>query len=218
VTLGLLFLEWLTRDPVYFFSVVFAVVLSVVLHELGHGVAAIWQGDDTPRVTGHMTWDPMVHMGGFSLILLVVAGIAFGAMPVNPSRFRGRFGRALVALAGPAVNLILAFLALTILAAWVVTIGPAEGAVAANFQRFFFILGFLNLVLFAFNLLPIPPLDGSSILADVNSGYRRFISNPNNQPFLMGGFILVFFFAGDLFLVARHVADAYLGLWGVGWG
>lgn len=218
MTLGAFFIEWLTKDPVYFFSVVFAVVLSVVLHELGHGVAAIWQGDDTPRVTGHMTWDPMVHMGGFSLILLVVAGIAFGAMPVTPARFRGRYGRALVALAGPAVNLILAFLALTILAVWVVTIGPAEGTVGANFQRFFFILGFLNLVLFAFNLLPIPPLDGSSILADVNSGYRRFIANPNNQPILMGGFLLVFFFSGDLFSAAGRIADAYLGLWGVGWG
>ena len=217
MTLGVLFIEWLTRDPVYFFSVVFAVVLSVVLHELGHGVAAIWQGDDTPRVTGHMTLDPMVHMGGFSLVLLVVAGIAFGAMPVTPSRFRGRYGRALVALAGPAVNLVLAFLALTVVAVWVVTVGPAEGAVAANFQEFFFIMGFLNLVLFAFNLLPFPPLDGSSILADLSSGYRRAISNPRNQPFFMGGFILVFFFSRDLFIGARYVADAYLGLWGVGW-
>ena len=54
-------------------SLVFTVIK--VLHELGHGFAAIWQGDDTPRETGHMTLDPMVHMGGFSILLLLIVGI-----------------------------------------------------------------------------------------------------------------------------------------------
>ena len=208
-----LFIENLTRNPVLFFSWVFAVVLSVVLHELGHGVAAIWQGDETPRVSGHMTLDPMVHMGGFSLILLVVVGIAFGAMPVNPNAFRSRYGRAMVAFAGPAVNLILAFVSLTILGIWFKVGGVADGGVAANFQQFFYLMGYLNFVLFAFNLLPIPPLDGSTVLADLNRGFRAFISNPNNQPFFLGGFILIFLFAGEvLFGWASGLADAYLQL------
>ena len=210
--IAFLLIEELTRNPVLYFSWVFAVVLSIVLHELGHGFAALWQGDDTPRITGHITLDPMVHMGGFSLVLLFVVGIAFGAMPVNPARFRSKYGDAFVSFAGPAVNLVLAFLGLTIFALWTRVSGYAETGALHNFQQFFYLLGALNLVLFAFNLLPIPPLDGSTVLANFSRGFRDFIRNPNNQPFLMGGFILVFFFAGDLFAWAYEAAGYYIRL------
>lgn len=205
------FLQYLAEDPVFYFTVVFAVILSVVLHELGHGVAAIWQGDDTPRVTGHMTLDPLVHMPPFSMVLLFVAGIAFGLMPVNPSRFRSRYGSAMVAAAGPAVNLILAFLGLTILVIWLKAAGQSPAEEMNNFQRFFFMLGVLNLVLCLFNMLPLPPLDGSTVLKDFSPGYRRFVSNPNNQPIFFGGFLLVFFFAGrELFDAAGTVASRFI--------
>ena len=92
-----LFINYITKDPVYYVSVVVAVVVSISLHELGHGIAATWQGDDTPRVTGHMTLDPTVHLPPFSWFLLLFAGISYGLMPVNPSRFRSRYGSALVA-------------------------------------------------------------------------------------------------------------------------
>ena len=80
------------EKQLYFGCVVVTVIISIVLHELAHGWAAIWQGDDTPRQMGHMTADPMVHMGGFSLLMLALVGIAFGAMPVNPRNFRSRYG------------------------------------------------------------------------------------------------------------------------------
>src|SRR5262245_41654647 len=90
-------------------SWVFWVLLSVTLHELGHGWMAMRLGDQTPELTGHMTLNPLVHMGPFSLIVFVLTGIAWGTMPVDPTRFRmGRHGDALVSLAGPAVNLGLA--------------------------------------------------------------------------------------------------------------
>ena len=92
-------------------SKVVAVVISITLHELGHGAAALWQGDETPRLLGHMTLDPRAHMPPISWGLLLLVGIAYGLMPVNPSRFRSKHGDALVAFAGPAVNLILAALA-----------------------------------------------------------------------------------------------------------
>ena len=73
----------------------FWVILSITLHELAHGWAALRQGDTTPRDTGHMTWDPLVHMGGMSLIMFALIGIAWGVMPTDPSRYRsGRRGRA----------------------------------------------------------------------------------------------------------------------------
>ena len=73
-----MFIEQLSTDPQYFFAVCITVVLSVCLHELAHGIVAIWLGDRTPIETGHMTLNPAVHMGWMSLVLLLVAGIAWG--------------------------------------------------------------------------------------------------------------------------------------------
>lgn len=207
-----LFIDLITKAPEYYFSIIIAVVISVVLHELGHGVAAIWQGDDTPRVTGHMTWNPLVHMGGFSLFLLAMAGIAFGQMPVNPSRFRSRYGNALVAVAGPTVNLILAFVGLTIFGLWI-KFGSYDPAVGPTIlQQFFFHFGMLNIVLCVFNLLPIPPLDGSTVLADFSRPFRDLTRNPDNQPFFLGAFLFVFFFADWIFDTAATIANGYLDL------
>ena len=72
-----------------------------------------------------MTADPMVHMGGFSILMLVLVGMAFGLMPVNPRNFRSRYGDALVSAAGPAMNFLLAFIALTALVVWVKASGDA---------------------------------------------------------------------------------------------
>ncbi len=213
MVVGALFIDLLTREPAYYFSIIIAVVISVVLHELSHGVAAIWQGDDTPRATGHMTWNPLVHMGGFSLFLLFFAGIAYGLMPASPGRFRSRSGRALVALAGPAANLVLAFIGLTVFAVWIRTAGLAAEGMPAHMQDFFFTFGQINLILFLFNLLPLPPLDGSTVLGDFSPGYRRMIANPNNQPIFTGAFLLIFFFFDGVFAAADSVALAYLRWW-----
>ena len=140
------FIEYLF-DPasqLFFGCVVITVVISIVLHELAHGWAAIWQGDDTPRQMGHMTGDPMVHMGGFSLLMLALVGMAFGAMPVNPGNFRSRYGDALVSAAGPAMNFLLALVALTALAVWVKISGSAIEGPSKNGQFFLQIFGGLG--------------------------------------------------------------------------
>src|SRR6056297_3003392 len=72
------------------------VILSICLHELAHGWTAIRLGDDTPVVTGHMTWNPIVHMGAFSLFVFAFIGIAWGQMPINPSKLRGRYAESVV--------------------------------------------------------------------------------------------------------------------------
>lgn len=207
------FIRYLTEDPVFYVSAVVSVIVSITLHELGHGVAAIWQGDDTPRSTGHMTLDPTVHMPPFSWLLLLLAGISYGLMPVDPTRFRSKYGDTLVAAAGPAVNLILSFVGLTIWAVWVKATGPLEPGATANFQEFFRIFGVLNLVLCLFNMLPIPPLDGSTVLAGMSNGFRRMVSNPNNQPIFMGAFIFLFLYFRKIWGWAYGVADDYLRLW-----
>jgi Zn-dependent protease len=146
------------------------VIGSIVLHELGHGWAAIACGDDTPRETGHMTFNPIVHMGWPSLIAFAILGIAWGAMPVNPARFRHRGDEALVALAGPMMNVLLAGLAVLLYAVWVGAAGGywfgtgVGGNLYTNVRTFFFVGAMLNIALALFNLLPVPPLDGFRVL------------------------------------------------------
>jgi len=172
------------EKQLYFGCVVVTVIISIVLHELAHGWAAIWQGDDTPRQMGHMTADPMVHMGGMSLLMLAVVGIAFGAMPVNPHNFRSRYGDALVSAAGPAMNFLLALMAYIGLAIWLKTAGVAPEGPMRNGQVFLTVFGFINIALGIFNLLPVPPLDGSTVLGNFVPAYRRWIDSLGNPMFL----------------------------------
>lgn len=208
-------------DPdkqLFFGCVVVTVVVSIVLHELAHGWAAIWQGDDTPRHAGHMTPDPMVHMGGFSLLMLVLVGMAFGAMPVNPNNFRSRYGDAIVSAAGPAMNFLLAFVALTVLALWIRVAGSAEDEIMKNAQLFLQIFGSTNIALGIFNLLPVPPLDGSTILGNFVPAYRRWLESLGNPMWMLFIVFIVIWNAPyeyNPFGIARQVMDAYFSLFGL---
>lgn len=210
-----MFFDLLSSHPALYLTWVGAVVLSVVLHELGHGFAAIAQGDRTPIVTGHMTWNPLVHMGGFSLVLLAVVGIAFGAMPVQPANFRSRRGELIVAFAGPAMNLLLATAAI-LLAGLFVRAGvlhpPGALSGSLNSARILLLLAELNVALFLFNLLPIPPLDGSTVLGELWPTFRAWTRNPDLQPFFMGAFIVVFIGGARLFQFASDTTARAYGL------
>ncbi len=208
-----MFLDSLFSDPAYYFTVVVCVITSIVLHELGHGAAAIQQGDNTPRIKGHMTLNPLVHMGALGLGLLFVAGIAFGVMPVNPSRFRSRHGDAWVSFAGPLVNGVLALISLSLLGVLeVMGAVPRVGDVSP-----LWLFGLLNVVLCLFNLVPIPPLDGSSIIGSFVPAYRRFLRRPENAKYTWMAFGLVFLLAGELFALGANVASSYVG-WVMGLG
>ena len=220
-TLSSLFIEVARTDTLRFVSVVFTVIISITLHELAHGWAALWQGDDTPRTSGHLTPNPVVHMGGFSLILLLTVGIAYGLMPVNPARFRSRYGRALVAAAGPAMNLLLAAIALTAAGLWMRQVGfwkdnPDLPTLASNSLQFLWYFGLTNFALLILNLLPLPPLDGSAILANFHRGYDRWIRSASNPAVFVFALvmILVLLSYSDLgiFDLARRACLAYLNL------
>jgi Zn-dependent protease len=209
----MLFLQTAVESPFYYFSWVFTVVVSIILHELAHGWAAMWQGDDTPRREGRMTADPLVHMGGYSLIMLFVVGIAWGQMPVNPWRFRSRYGEAFVALAGPAMNLLLAFVALTMqIVLTLIDLLPAND-LGRNLFEFLYIFGTANLVLAIFNLIPIPPLDGSKVLANFSTGYRQLLEDPARQGMFTVVFLLTFIFMGPVIFRAAHLASVSYIQW-----
>ncbi len=219
-----MFVNLILDRPFIYFSIVFTVIVSIVLHELAHGWAAIQQGDDTPIRLNRMTLNPIVHMGMISLFMLLVIGIAFGVMPVNPSRFRHKHGDAIVSAAGPLMNLLLAVLALSGMGLWIKYAGvydPVDNQWKANAQFMLYIFGSTNLVLFLFNLLPLPPLDGASILGSFSSTYRRWIDQARNpQVFFIAMFIL--FIALDqmgagFFDLARGMSLWYLNhVWHAG--
>ncbi len=145
------------------------------IHEYAHGKVAQLQGDNTARDFGRLTLNPLAHIDPIGtilvpLVLLVSSGgrIGFGwarPVPVDPNNFRSpRKGILLVSLAGPASNICLAFIAGTLLR--IVGTEPAEGLVL-SFQLILVSIALINLYLAFFNLIPIPPLDGSGVLSAV---------------------------------------------------
>ncbi len=178
-----LFIAYLFSDPLYFFRYVVIIVISIVLHELAHGFAALSQGDDTPETEGHITLDPIVHMGIPSLIMLMFIGMSWGQMPVNPSKFRHSWSDAFVAAAGPLSNLAIAFIACAIIA-----IAKTRDLNGLS-PEFFTMMAFINVFLFLFNLLPVPPLDGFTVISDVFPSLKPI---RNTQ---IGLFMIVILFA-----------------------
>jgi Zn-dependent protease len=157
-------LFWLRDDPEVFVAFVIAILVGLTFHEFSHAAVATLQGDPTARSQGRLTLNPMVHLDPLGSIAVLIAGFGWARpTPVTPSRLRyRRLGMVVVALAGPAANLVLALasaIALRILY-------PGGGAVLSdNFSAK--LLGGLilwNVLLGVFNLLPIPPLDGSTLL------------------------------------------------------
>lgn len=191
--------DLLETNPALLLSWIVWVIGSIVLHELAHGWAALHSGDPTPRETGHMTWNPLVHMGGLSLLMFAIVGIAWGAMPINPWRLRGRHDPAIVAFAGPLMNLSLAAVATLLGALWIRYAGPAVSDPLFQNVVIFFRAGvFLNLILAAFNMLPVPPLDGYRILSHYWAPARQLTEHPNGPLIGLAIFAFVFFTFGDL--------------------
>ena len=193
-----LMIQLLFKEPHTYFGLVLALVISIVIHELAHGWVAIKLGDRTPITSGHMTLNPVVHLGWFSIFWLLIVGLAWGQMPYNPSNLRGRYGVAWVALAGPAVNLLIAFITLTGVA--VLTNHPLQlsdemSHIQENLLKLLFFLGLYNVILAGFNMLPVPPLDGSAALATFHRGYGDAVANPNNQQLWFGAMIALFIFS-----------------------
>jgi Zn-dependent protease len=164
----------LQQDPLAFALAFSALLLSLALHEWGHAYAAYRFGDDTARRLGRLTLNPLKHLDPLGTVLLLLVGFGWAKpVPVNPWAFRSyRLGLFVVSIAGIAINLALAVLfallvrGLFALDPWGVVLtfrGEGQTFLGVLALAFFFASS-VNLVLAVFNLLPIPPLDGSKIL------------------------------------------------------
>jgi Zn-dependent protease len=198
--------------PIYLISWVMWVILSITLHELAHGWVAIRCGDDVPYHSGHMTWNPFVHIPfPWAWIMFVMFGFTWGLMPTNPANYRRRYDESRVAFAGPAMNLSLAVLCVFADGFWL-KFGDRTGVSAEmmkNVHLFLYTGVLINVVGFVFNLLPFPPLDGSRILSDFVPAYRRIWESEAGQIAGFIGFALLFF------VVSKYVwgAGHYLSAW-----
>ncbi|MDB5180830.1 MAG: Zinc metalloprotease ywhC [Candidatus Saccharibacteria bacterium] len=153
-------------DIIQLVVVLGVILLSMTLHEAMHAFVAYWLGDDTAKREGRLTLNPIKHIDPFLTIILplglfLIGGPIFGGakpVPFRPDQVRGGdWGAALVALGGPLTNLLLAFIGFGI---WVLLGTPSEGMLASVLPTFITV----NLGFFIFNILPIPPLDGSRVL------------------------------------------------------
>ncbi len=177
-------------------------IISVIIHELAHGYAANALGDPTARLAGRLTLNPLVHIDPIGSIimpvLLALAGssIIIGyakPVPYNPYNLRGKYGEALVAGAGPAANIALAVL-------FGLAIRFIGTGLSDPMLNVFSSIVFMNILLAVFNLIPIPPLDGSKVLSGIlphgaAHSYNLFRANFERLGIFSGTILILIIFS-----------------------
>lgn len=232
--------HYLSQLPLYLLSLPL-ILLALSFHEMCHGYAALWQGDPTARNLGRLTLNPLKHLDpiGFLCMLLFHFGWA-KPVPVNTRNFhKPRQGMALTALAGPVSNLVLSFvhvllLRLTLLIfekayphdfvymiytpADIGYAGSKAGIFLAILTYVFFLGAYLNLTLAIFNLIPIPPLDGSRI-AFLLLPPKAYFGVMKYERYISIGIMLLLFFTnvitGPLSWLCEKILDGMFFLVGM---
>jgi Zn-dependent protease len=177
-----------------------SLVMSIVMHEVAHGYMAHSLGDPTARLAGRLTLNPLKHIDPFgsvilpTLLFLSSAGMIFGwakPVPYNPYNLRNqKWGESLVALAGPATNVLLA-----VIFSVIIRVG-VQSDVSPEFVDISYYIVYINILLACFNMIPVPPLDGSKVLSallpyHLELKYRQLIGNLE-QFGMMGLFAFIF--------------------------
>lgn len=176
---------------------VIVLLIAFTVHELAHAVTADYLGDPTPRRMGRITLNPLKHLDPFGTIMLIIAGFGW-AKPVmtNPMNMRGNphTSMAIVAFAGPLSNLVMAGIAAIFFRLGLVDINVLmSGGGELSFSSLVFQFLYINLALAFFNLLPVPPLDGSRILYAILPAEMVYRLRPLEQYGFMILFLVVFF-------------------------
>lgn len=202
-----MFIEQAFSDPAFYIGWVVFVMFSICCHEYAHAYAAACFGDDTAARNGHLSLNPLVQMGLQSLIILALFGIAWGAVPVNGGLVRSPHKRALIALAGPLSNLLLC-LVFSLLAV-ILKVAGVDGAF-----KLILIAGAVNGMLFVFNILPVPMLDGYAAVSAYRASLEQFARRHAAIIFLI--FILLLWntpLGAMIFGAGYSLAALFTGFW-----
>ncbi|OGD56744.1 hypothetical protein A2V71_04170 [Candidatus Berkelbacteria bacterium RBG_13_40_8] len=192
----------LISSPIQFLIFIIAILISLTIHEFAHALIADRLGDPTPRLMGRLTLNPIAHLDLFGTIFLLIAGFGWGKpVIVNSRNFKNpTWDNLTVSLAGPMSNLLLA-----IVLGLIIRFVPV-GALATNLLT---IVIFYNLVFMIFNFLPIPPLDGSKVLALFIPENAYLVLQQFGIIILLG---LLFFFRGGLSFIIERVVSFFFAL------
>ncbi|KKS37310.1 MAG: hypothetical protein A3G49_01480 [Candidatus Sungbacteria bacterium RIFCSPLOWO2_12_FULL_41_11] len=195
-------------------------IFSVVVHEVSHGYAALALGDKTAKYAGRLTLNPVNHFDPFGSFLLPLftyftTGFIFGwakPVPYNPYNLRNqKWGPALVGAAGPLSNIFLAVF-FGIVLRIMISYSLVGSALFANFFQIATFIVFLNLVLAVFNLVPIPPLDGSKVFFTLLPYQYRHIQAFMEQYGFMLLLAFIFFFSNLIFPVVLFLFRIITGV------
>ncbi len=189
---------------IVFIVLALALMLSITLHEVAHGLVAHWNGDDTAKVNGRLSLNPLKHFDPIGAIMLLFVGFGYAKpVPVNPYNFKHyRKGCILVSIAGVTTNLIISFISSGLYVLMNVLYIKSNGAIGLlMLSLFFFYLSFYNIVLCFFNLLPLFPLDGFNLIDALcrrKNSVIRFLRN-------YGQYILIAFVIVDVIVSRLNV-------------
>ena len=185
-----------------------ALLFAISIHEYAHAQCADSMGDPTARYMGRLTFNPMAHLDPIGAILLVVAGFGWAkGVPINVNNFRNRReGILKVSFAGPAANLFLCFLAALMMA-----LLGRMGLLSDGLSKFLFLMQLYNVWFAFFNLIPVPPLDGSRILSELLPAKQSWQFNEIVDRY--GFYILIaLVFTGITSMIINPLANGYLRL------
>jgi Zn-dependent protease len=211
--------EYMTPFDLLFMMLSYAVILFLCLpvHELAHGLVAHWCGDDTAKWYGRLTLNPFKHLDVWGTAMILTVGFGYAKpVPVNSRNFRNyRRDMILVALAGPLSNFLMAAVAmfLYLLVAYKV----APGQMTEMLMMLLSIVINVNITLMVFNLLPIPPLDGSRLWSSFLPGRWAYTLEQYSRYITMGLLVLSFSGALDMPLFYLRSGVTRLLVWMFGW-
>lgn len=183
-----------------------ALLFAITIHEYAHAQAADSMGDPTPRYMGRLTFNPMAHLDPLGALLLVVAGFGWAKpVQINTNNFRNRKeGIMKVSFAGPAANLFLTFLA-----ALIAAVMTKLGMMNVGVYKFLLWMQLYNVWFAFFNLIPVPPLDGSKILSELLP--PKLSWQFDDMVGRYGFYILIaLVFTGITSMIINPLANAYL--------
>ncbi len=204
-------LSLLMNNPILFLMLAISLLYSVILHEIAHGLVASWFGDDTAKHSGRLTLNPLEHLDPIGTLMLLFIGFGWAKpVPVNYNNLRNaRMGLISVALAGCLTNILIAVLAIFLMRFQIFNTNPAFSMILPIVIR-------INIILAAFNLIPIPPLDGSKVLM----GFLPWEAQAKLARVEPYGFfiIIILLYAGILYPVINFIQSLLYGLIGLFFG